>query len=82
MKAYKNNLNTHNAYQEFREARAKLRQNDDRINGLELVQYLTPYAAIGEKYVKILAIIIKNNSLTDFDTSNLLSTSLQTGVAL
>ena len=82
VKAYKNNLNTHNAYQEFREARAKLRQNDDRINGLELVQYLTPYAAIGEKYVKILAIIIKNNSLTDFDTSNLLSTSLQTGVAL
>ena len=82
VKAYKNNLNTHNAYQEFREARAKLRQNDDRINGLELVQYLTPYAAIGEKYVKLLAIIIKNNSLTDFDTSNLLSTSLQTGVAL
>jgi len=82
VKAYKNNLNTHNAYQEFREARAKLRQNDDQINGLELTKYLTPYAAIGEKYVKILEIIIKNNSLTDFDTSNLLSTSLQTGVAL
>ena len=82
VKAYKNNLNTHNAYQEFREARAMLRQNDGRINGLELTEYLTPYAAIGEKYVKILEIIIKNNSLTDFDTSNLLSTSLQTGVAL
>ena len=36
VRAYKNNLNTHNAYQEFREARAKLRQEDKPIIGLKL----------------------------------------------
>ena len=82
VKAYKNNLNTHNAYKEFREARAKLRQEDKQVIGTELTKYLSRYASIGEKYVKILDEIIKNNSLTDFDTSNLLSTKLKKGVSL
>jgi len=82
VKAYKNNLNTHNAYQEFREARAKLRQNDKKINGLELAKYLKNYASIGEKYVVILEDIIERNSLTDFDQANLLPTKLKKGVAL
>jgi len=82
VRAYKNNLNTHNAYQEFREARAKLRQNEELINGLELAKYLKNYAAIGEKYVKILEIIIENNSLTDFDKATLLPTNLKKGLAL
>ena len=82
VKAYKNNLNTHNAYKEFREARAKLRQEDKQVIGTELTKYLSRYASIGEKYVKILDDIIKNNSLTDFDTSNLLSTKLKKGVSL
>jgi len=82
VRAYKNNLNTHNAYREFREARAKLRQGDAPIIGLELTKYLKSYAAIGEKYVLILDDIIENNSLTDFDKANLLPTNLTTGVAL
>ncbi len=82
VKAYKNNLNTHNAYQEFREARAKLRQNGDQINGLELTKYLKNYASIGEKYVVILESIIEKNSLTDFDKANLLPTKLKSGIAL
>jgi Bax protein len=82
VRAYKNNLNTHNAYQEFREARAKMREKDNAIDGLGLVKYLKNYAAIGEKYVVILADIIKNNSLTDFDKANLLPTKLKKGVAL
>ena len=82
VRAYKNNLNTHNAYREFREARAKLRQNGDQINGLELTKYLKNYASIGEKYVTILESIIKNNSLTDFDKANLLPTKLKSGIAL
>jgi len=67
VKAYKNNLNTHNAYQEFREARAQLRQEDKQIIGLDLTKYLKNYASIGEKYVRILDDIIEKNSLTDFD---------------
>ena len=82
VRAYKNNLNTHNAYREFREARAKLREEDKKINGLELTKYLEKYASIGVKYVQILEDIIEKNSLTDFDEANLLPTRLTKGVAL
>ena len=82
VRAYKNNLNTHNAYAEFREARAKLRQEDKPIIGLELSKYIKNYAAIGEKYVVIIDDIIEKNSLTDFDKATLLPTNLKKGVAL
>ena len=82
VRAYKNNLNTHNAYKEFREARAKLRQDNKEIIGIELTKYLSRYASIGKKYVEILDDIIRKNSLTDFDKSNLLSTKLKKGVSL
>ena len=82
VRAYKNNLNTHNAYSEFREVRAKLREDDKKINGLDLTKYLKNYAAIGEKYVAILESIIKKNSLTDFDNANLLPSKLKKGLAL
>ena len=75
VRAYKNNLNTHNAYKEFREVRAKLRQEDKQITGLDLIKYI-------EKYVAIIESIIENNSLTDFDKANLLPTKLKKGVAL
>ena len=82
MRAYKNNLNTHRAYQEFREVRAQFRQEDKRIIGLDLAKYLKNYASIGEKYVVILEDIIEKNSLTDFDKATLLPTNLKKGVAL
>ena len=82
VRAYKNNLNTHNAYKEFRETRAKLRQENKRIIGLDLTKYLKNYASIGEKYVAIIENIIENNSLTDFDKADLLPIKLKKGVAL
>ena len=82
VKAYKNNLNTHNAYKQFREVRAQLREEDKQITGLDLTQYLKNYASIGEKYVSILESIITKNSLTDFDKANLLPTKLKMGIAL
>jgi len=82
VRAYKNNLNTHNAYKDFREARAQLRQEKGQVTGLELTKYLKNYASIGEKYVSILENIIIKNSLTDFDNANLLPTKLKKGVAL
>ena len=82
VRAYKNNLNTHNAYQEFREARAQLRQENKQIIGLDLTKYLKNYASIGEKYVLILEDIIEINSLTDFDKANLLPTKLKKGLTL
>ena len=75
-------MNTHNAYREFRETRAKLRQENKQITGLELTKYIKNYAAIGEKYVEILEDIIERNSLTDFDKAILLPTKLKKGLAL
>ena len=82
VKAYKNNLNTHNAYKEFREVRAQLRQENKQIIGLDLIKYLKSYAAIGEKYVLIIEDIIEKNSLTDFDKADLLPTKLKTEISL
>ena len=47
VRAYKNNLNTHNAYKEFREVRAQLRQEGKQIIGSDLTKYIKNYAAIG-----------------------------------
>ena len=82
VKAYKNNLNTHDAYKEFREVRAQLRQENKEITGLDLVEYVKNYAAIGERYVKVLTDLIKSNSLTDFDKTNLLPINSKIGLAL
>ena len=82
VKAYKNNLNTHNAYKEFREVRAQLRQENKQIIGLDLVKYLKAYASIGEKYILIIEDIIEKNSLTDFDKADLLPTKLKTEISL
>ncbi len=82
VRAYKNNLNTHNAYKEFREIRATLKEEGKNVTGLDLTKYIKSYAAIGEKYVAIIEDIIKKNSLTDFDQANLLPTKLKMGVDL
>ncbi len=82
VRAYKNNLNTHKAYSQFREERAKLRQNNEKMLGLLLTKYLKNYASIGEKYVVILDDIIERNSLEDFDKTNLLPTNSKKGVDL
>ena len=82
VRAYKNNLNTHKAYREFREERAKIRESGNQIDGLLLTKYLKNYASIGEKYTAILADIIRKNSLTDFDNSDLLPTKTKKGVSL
>jgi Bax protein len=73
VKAYKNNLNTHNAYKEFREKRAELRKNNKKIHGLKLVNYLHNYAATGKEYTKSLKKTIDQNGLTDFDDATLMN---------
>ena len=82
VRAYKNNLNTHNAYKEFREARAQIREDGNEPSGLLLTKYLERYSGIGEKYIKLLNDIIEKNSLEDFDKANLLPTKLKKGLSL
>ena len=67
VKAYKNNLNTHKGYVKFREKRSNLRDKNKKIDGLELTKTLDNYAESGKEYTKILAQIILQNRLMDFE---------------
>ncbi len=77
VRAYQRNLNTHSSYKEFREARAIQRDNDGKLNSLELVKYLDKYAETGKEYTEVLKKIIEQNSLTDFDGVKLLPSSIK-----
>ena len=72
VRAYQRNLNTHSSYRAFREARAKLRDQNKNLDSLILVQFLNEYAETGEKYVEVLQKIIQQNNLKDFDDAKLL----------
>mgnify|MGYP002035989590 CR=1 FL=1 len=80
--AYKKNLNTHSGYEKFREARANLRNNNEKLTGLKLTKYLDKYAANGEEYVKKIEQTINKNSLTDFENAELLPTGLRKEIRL
>ncbi|MFL2887029.1 MAG: glucosaminidase domain-containing protein [Candidatus Pelagibacter sp.] len=75
VKAYQRNINTHSSYRKFRKERAIQRDNEGKLNSLELVKYLDKYAETGIEYTKILIKIIKQNSLTEFDDVKILPTS-------
>jgi Bax protein len=77
VRAYQRNLNTHSSYNEFRQARAKLRDLGKDLDSLLLAQYLNEYAETGEQYVDVLQKIIKQNNLKDFDDAKLLPTSIE-----
>ena len=73
VKAYQNNLNTHNSYSKFRGKRHNLRENNKKISGLELTETLNNYAQTGSAYTKILNQIIRQNRLTDFEPVRLIN---------
>ena len=77
VKAYQNNLNTHKSYKSFRDKRLKLRENNNKLNGLELTDTLKSYAQTGSEYTKILNQIIKQNRLTDFEPVKLVGSVKQ-----
>ena len=59
----------------MRSARAVQRDNQGKLNSLELVNYLDNYAETGVEYTVILKKIIEQNSLTDFDDVKILPSS-------
>ena len=77
VRAYQRNLNTHNSYRDFRKARALMRERNQKLDSLELADFLDKYAATGIEYTKIIKKIIEQNSLQDFDKVKQLPTSLQ-----
>jgi Bax protein len=77
VRAYQRNLNTHSSYKDFRQARAKLREQGRPLDSLILSKYLNEYAETGNQYVEILKKIIKQNNLKDFDDAKLLPSSIE-----
>jgi len=82
VKAYKNNLNTHKGYSEFREKRHNIRKRNKNIRGLDLTNTLNRYAQTGKEYTQILEQIIKQNDLSDFETVQLTNSVVKKDIQL
>ena len=82
VKAYKNNLNTHKGYSEFREKRHSFRKRNKSIKGLDLTDTLDRYAQTGKEYTDILEQIIKQNDLSDFETVQLTNSVVKKDIQL
>ena len=76
VRAYQRNINTHSSYEDFRSARAELRDLGKPLDSMILSTYLDKYAETGDEYVKVLQKIIKQNNLKDFDDAKLLPSSI------
>ena len=77
VRAYQRNLNTHSSYENFRLARAQLRDSKRPLDSIILSQFLKNYAETGNQYIEVLQKIIKQNSLKDFDDAKLLPSSIE-----
>ena len=77
VRAYQRNLNTHPSYENFRLARAQLRDAGKILDSILLSQFLDNYAETGNQYVEVLQKIIKQNNLKDFDDAKLLPSSIK-----
>ena len=82
VKAYKNNLNTHRGYSEFREKRHSIRKRNKSIRGLDLTDTLDKYAQTGKEYTDILEQIIKQNDLSDFEKVQLTNSVVKKDIQL
>tara|TARA_B100000941_G_C28492662_1_gene548907 strand:+ start:66 stop:1223 length:1158 start_codon:yes stop_codon:yes gene_type:complete len=77
VRAYQRNLNTHSSYKNFRQLRAQLRDDSEKLDSLLLAEQLDNYAETGKEYTKILKQIINQNSLKDFDDVKLMPLSIK-----
>jgi len=73
VRAYVRNLNTHNAYRDFREQRALLMGKGKKANasGSRLAATLTRYSERREKYVAELLAVIRVNKFEAFPNTHL-----------
>ncbi len=65
--AFSKNLNTNQAYREFRQKRAEMRKNNKPLSGLTLATTLHRYSEKGEAYIHTLQRIITHNNLMVMD---------------
>lgn len=67
VRSYVHNLNTHVAYEDFRQRRARLRSAGRAISGYDLAGQLQGYSERRGAYVETIRRIIRQNRLGDFD---------------
>ena len=77
IRAYQRNLNTHSSYKNFRQLRAQLRDDNQKLDSVILADQLDNYAETGKEYTKILKQIIQQNSLKDFDEVKIMPLSVK-----
>ena len=66
-RSYVHNLNSHWAYDDFRDRRALLRRAGGAIDGYTLAGQLGQYSVRGAAYVETIRAIMRQNRLQDFD---------------
>ncbi|MCA1972888.1 MAG: glucosaminidase domain-containing protein [Caenispirillum sp.] len=71
VRSYVRNLNTHRAYAEFREERARQRRAGTELNGHALAGHLHFYSERGPDYIATLREIMRANALADLDGTRL-----------
>jgi Bax protein len=69
--SYMQNLNTHDAYRQFRRERAQMRSHGQEIDGMKLVPALLTYSERGQAYVDTIENLIQSNNLGPFDRARL-----------
>ncbi len=67
VQSYVHNLNTHVAYEDFRERRARLRSAGRLIGGYDLAGQLEAYSERRAAYIEDIRRVIRQNGLSDFD---------------
>ncbi len=67
VRSYFRNINTHRAYRPLRNHRAKLRNGEKAITGLDMITHLSSYSSRGNSYVRELRNMIKSNKLARHD---------------
>ena len=70
VRSYLKNINTHLAYEDFRQERRKLRMNGDSLSGNVLANFLKNYSERNQAYVNDLKLLIETNNFMKFDKTN------------
>jgi len=71
VRAYMHNLNTHQNYERFRDARYRLKPQSEAVKARRLAAYLDSYAEIGQAYVEKLLVIISSNNFDHYAEAEL-----------
>ena len=67
VRSYLKNINTHLAYEDFRQERRKLRMNGENLSGNVLANFLKNYSERSQAYVNDLKQLIETNNFMKFD---------------